>query len=478
MNEKALRRLVKNYSANTINQILSMANRILLVPLFIYAWGIERYGQWIIITSLVSYLSITEFGVGQYVINKLNQLYVKDRLDEYSEYINSGLILFLIVPISIFIIIIAIGEFNILNFPQLSNIKKEEEKLIIYLLALYFLMQIPQGYLTGVYSTFKKYYVGVMLNNLSLFLQILLISVALYMKLGVIEVAIAQTIPVLLTMLLTLYMLRKYYPELNIANLSKANFITLRKIIKPSSFYLKLQVAQMVNVQGIIIIIGMVIGEKAVVIFTTIRTVANILKQFLGLVFYPLMPDITRLEAANDYRLLKELVNFLLRLILISSVIYISILYYYGSHIYMRWLSGNVSYDQILMLLICVQVIINIISSLYGNILTATNKHEIYSVYMLIVSIILVALVYYLNIKSLKSIAILMIAFEIFGLIIVPMILSKYIPIINIRVITREIIIALFALSIMMINKHIHYALILVMSYWLFRTIRRNFFNK
>ena len=57
-----IKRLFRGIGANFLGQIINIASRIVLVPLFLLAWGADIYGEWLLLSSMVAYLSLTEMG--------------------------------------------------------------------------------------------------------------------------------------------------------------------------------------------------------------------------------------------------------------------------------------------------------------------------------------------------------------------------------------------------------------------------------
>jgi hypothetical protein len=44
------------------NQVVVIGVQILLVPILLHGWGIERYGVWLLLSSIPTYLTFSDFG--------------------------------------------------------------------------------------------------------------------------------------------------------------------------------------------------------------------------------------------------------------------------------------------------------------------------------------------------------------------------------------------------------------------------------
>ena len=96
------KRLIQGIGANFLGQIINLASRVLLVPLFLTAWGAEVYGEWLLLTSIVAYLSLTDLGGQLYIVNRLTQAYAQGDIPLFRKILHTGLSLFLIIPLVAF----------------------------------------------------------------------------------------------------------------------------------------------------------------------------------------------------------------------------------------------------------------------------------------------------------------------------------------------------------------------------------------
>src|SRR5512134_2975736 len=64
-------RIVTGLASTSLYQIIAAAQSILLVPLFLRAWGTNGYGDWLTLTALVSYLGLMDLGGQNYIGNLL-----------------------------------------------------------------------------------------------------------------------------------------------------------------------------------------------------------------------------------------------------------------------------------------------------------------------------------------------------------------------------------------------------------------------
>ena len=56
-------RLGRNLAAQLYNQTATLLIQLVLIPVLIFAWGIETYGVWLVLTALAAYLALSDLGL-------------------------------------------------------------------------------------------------------------------------------------------------------------------------------------------------------------------------------------------------------------------------------------------------------------------------------------------------------------------------------------------------------------------------------
>src|ERR1035438_788215 len=64
-NHKGLRaRLIRGFSATALSPIVTVLVQVVSVPVLIHAWGAGRYGDWLLLSAIPSYLTLSDLGFG------------------------------------------------------------------------------------------------------------------------------------------------------------------------------------------------------------------------------------------------------------------------------------------------------------------------------------------------------------------------------------------------------------------------------
>lgn len=71
MDSAVVKRVVKGLGANGYGQLVSVVVQLVGVPVLLYAWGPQLYGEWLILFAIPTYLSIADLGFSQSVANDM-----------------------------------------------------------------------------------------------------------------------------------------------------------------------------------------------------------------------------------------------------------------------------------------------------------------------------------------------------------------------------------------------------------------------
>jgi len=422
-----IKRMSAGLAAGMVGQFLGIFYRLLLPPLFLKIWGVGVYGDWLVLTSMVAYLALTEVGGGVYVINRLNQLFIKNDLAGFRDLLNTALIFFVVISVSITVILI-IG-INFLPNAWLTTFKfisGSTLRIVAAILAIQITISIPQSMILGIYRAVGNMPRGIMFANSVLFLQLVFVGLGLFINLSPIEIATLQLLPVIVSAVWAVFDLKQRFPELWVDFGRIFNPLLVKGILIPSSYFFLIQLSLVLSIQGTALIVGFMFGSLEVVIFTTLRTVANIIKSLLALFTTASWPEITGLDARSDDLRLGRVFQFIQRTNTLLAVVVGLFLLNLGDQLYKIWLSDLDYVDSDFIVYMVVLIMIQVGWLGYSNLMMATNKHKCLSILFIISAMISLIFAYIGAVNNgLKGMMIGMIFAELFPAIAIPLLASK-----------------------------------------------------
>ena len=389
------KRLIQGMGANFLAQIINLASRVLLVPLFLTAWGVEVYGEWLLLSSMVAYLSLTDLGGQLYLVNRLTQAYALGDLPLFRKILHTGLGLFLILPLAVFLgflgVMLVLPPGSLL---QITITSRQVVFLVLAILAFQFVFSLPQGILVGVYRSVGLLPRGVMLTNIMQLLALILVALGLWLHGGLPAIACLQLLPYLGVGLVAGWDLNRRFPQFRLFSLRDADLSLGLTFIRPSLHFFGIQLSQAFSIQGTVLVVGMLLGSVQVVVFSTMRTIVNLIRSFFELPSHAAWPELTRLDAQGEEEKFFLLFRAIFRATLIAAVIFMAIFHFWGENIYHVWLRKTVPYQQRVMDLFLIYMGEYLVWFTCCHPLMATNRHRTLAKMLLVSSLLNLGLAY------------------------------------------------------------------------------------
>ena len=367
---------------------MAVAGQLLLVPLFLAAWGEVRYGEWLTLSAMAAQVALVDFGVQTYVVNRLNQSYAKRELEEYTRILQSALYWSLAVSAVAFVAVVeAIFLLPLGSWFSLELTGHSVITMVGALLALQVVASVPYGLVSGIYRTVGEFPTGTMIFNVQRGLFIALTGGALLLGGGLIHVAAAQLLPLLIGVSYALWDLRRRHPEIEIG-LAKREPGLARTFLGPSSLFFLIRGSQAASIQGSTLIVSALFGSAAVALFVTLRTLCNLVRQISNSLIIALWPELTSLEASGDYDTLRSvfhLANKVITSICLAAAVFLIV---GGQDLVELWTHGEVQYQAGLMNALLIMLVLQTPWLLSSTFLMATNRHKLVSTCYLISSLL------------------------------------------------------------------------------------------
>lgn len=370
--------------ATSLTQLINFLVRILLPPLYLHAWGVGGYADWLVLASFAFYLSLSNLGGQRFLCNHLTQRYSKGEISVFKIDLNSGLAL-----ITTTAIIMLILSGIILYFLPLSHLFKPHYftiatcKWLLWLLALQILSALVQGALTDVFRSTGHQAYSIMLHNAMSFMQVTLCAISLWLKLPPLIVVTSQIIPVLLLIAFAKSSLSKRF-KYDLFHRRYVNYAKAKSFIRPSLDFFGIELSYALSIQGMIVALGIAVGSLQLILFSTTRTIINTMKQILTVFFNASWRELTHFDATDHPKQFQLLFRAILRSSLCTAALIATGLYLFAKPLYTFWLGEKVPFNSQLMNLFLAYGLQSVFWTACANLLMTINKTRyLASIYLL-----------------------------------------------------------------------------------------------
>jgi O-antigen/teichoic acid export membrane protein len=336
-------------------QGINIVDKIVLVPFFIKAWGIDGFGEWLSILAMVSFLAMSNFGIGNYSANRMAELWAQGDKDRFHEYYHSNLKLSFICFTSLFFVILLISFIVTLTNPfSFSHINQNQLEFFIMLVLLGCEISITVFLDIGasLYIACGDYALPVKRNNQRQIILLVGTIGVLYLGLNWFYIALLRFLVTFLILLYSYIDAVRRYPSIKHGIASSQNPV-IKEILRKGSWFFGIMTGQILQNSGGVLLIQSLLGPKSVVVFSMTRTLVNIMTQVIELPRRAVWRESTKAAATNSMEVLKSLYNISLKYSFFLAAAGAVLLVFEGEDIFYWWIKDKVAYNFPLTLVFC-----------------------------------------------------------------------------------------------------------------------------
>jgi O-antigen/teichoic acid export membrane protein len=369
-------RLWRGIASNGLGQILAVANSIVLVPLFIGAWGTDGYGRWLALTALISYLTLLDLGGQAYVGNLLAEAFAQGDMERFHRYLSEGVSLFLAIAVAAFACLVPILFWPGLGFPGEPQSLNLNERLIILIMAIPILMAIPGGVYVTVYRSTGRFTRGQMIGNVLRGGALLLFILVLALKLSPLSYALATLIQGLVLTSFIVWDIRRSVPASRHLQLNLSQAHAGRRHLGGSITFWIIALAAALNFQGVILVLNAKGSPTDVTLYATHRTAVGLISYIGTLALAPLWPELTFMHARGQQRELARASMLSVKLVSWLAALAACGIWLVMPVLYPLWTKQQLNVDPTLLALLLMQAVLLAGWGTTSWVLMASNQHR------------------------------------------------------------------------------------------------------
>ncbi len=308
-----LTRILKVMAALMTSNVVNLATKLLLPPIFLFKYGTTLYGEWIALSGAVAYLSTLNFGIQTYVTQDLTVRYQRHELDRYHLQQSTSLRVLLGILGSAAVVCLIVFALPVQAWLRLT-LSHQVTSLTLYFLGLQILLGVLFGYFTGMYMVLSRAHLGVLWVNGLRLTMVVVTSAGAWMRWSFPVLAGFQAAVYVVGILLVLLHIRRVAPEI-FPQVGLWDRGAVRAILGPSSYFGLISMSTFLSFEVPVLILQREAGSFAVVAFTAMRTIFSVSRLALIWPTQALAPEITRLYGRQEWRELTAIYNYSERLI-------------------------------------------------------------------------------------------------------------------------------------------------------------------
>jgi O-antigen/teichoic acid export membrane protein len=304
-----LKRILKMLGAQGTWIGLQLIVQFVLPPVFLRYYGVAKYGEWLVLSATLAYLSTLNFGITTYTSNQLTILRQRGDLEVYRR-LQASTLAFLLVLVFVGIMLCAVA--GLLPLPALLHLRGMSRSVAgwtAFFLGLQVMAQILFGYYNNLYMVIQETHRGQMWANWRYFAPtVVAVPLAMH-RASFATIAFGQFAGITLLGIVAVLDLRRRMHGLPLG-LAGANWATAKAALKPSGMFAMVFTQQFLLFQVPVILLQRLLGPEIVVLFTICRTIFSMARRILSVITNAIAPEITFSFGRGDLSKLLDIFHY------------------------------------------------------------------------------------------------------------------------------------------------------------------------
>ncbi len=306
-------RILKIMAALLTSNVVNLATKLLLPPIFLLRYGTTLYGEWIALSGAVAYLSTLNFGIQTYVTQDLTVRYQRNELEAYHLQQSTSLRVLLGILGSAAVVCLVVFLLPVQAWLRLT-LSHQATAFALYFLAMQVMLGVLFGYFSGMYMVLSRAHTGVLWVNGLRLTMVVVTAAGAWMRLTFPILAAFQAAVYLVGILFVLAHIHRIAPEI-FPQIGLFDRSAVRAILRPSGYFGLISMSTFLSYEVPVLVLQREAGPFVVVAFTVMRTIFSMCRQILNAPSQAMAPEITRLFGREEWRELTVVYSYSERLI-------------------------------------------------------------------------------------------------------------------------------------------------------------------
>ena len=368
----------KHILLSFIYRVSGVLINLLLVPLSINYLGLENYGVWLTMASVIAWITFFDIGLGHGLRNKFAEAFANQDKQLAKEYVSSAYFSMIIISISIIILSILTNLF--VDWSRVFNAQaqlKTEINTLVPIILIFFSLQLVAKLITAIYFGAQKaslqnqiLFVGQLFSLLVVFL---LLNSTIYSLLyfGILLSFIPLFVLVIYNIIAFKGIFNIYKPEFSLFSFNRA-----REVLGIGSKFFVIQLSILILYTTDNIIISQLFSPADVVPYEIARKYFSLLIHLFLVISTPYWSSFTEAYVKDDIDWIKNAVTKLLKIWCLIPLLLI-IMYLFSDYFYFIWVGDNIRVPKIMSILFAVFVLLSTFNTIFTQFLNGVGKIQL-----------------------------------------------------------------------------------------------------
>ena len=363
------------------------------VPLFLYFWGAEFYGEWLILIALPTYLTMSDFGLAGATNRHMAMLVAKDERGEaLSAFQSSSLLILALTALVATLFVLLMGLLPVIDLFHLSHFDRPDMMAVVVLLSLQIVVSNQTLLVFGGYYCVQRYPLGFLFMSLISFGRFAMLAAAVALGAAPVTVALVMVCAEavgLIGMRIGLYRVAPWL-HYGSAHISRG---VIKLLAKPAIAGMAFPLGDAMTHQGSRLVIGAVFGPAAVVMFVTHRQLARLVTLVVSLA-HPFRAELSNLYGMGDKEGFRSLARKTFQILIWGILAAVALDLIFAELIFVKWTAGRIEFGWVLFGLLLAASVNEAVWQAAFTPIIAINRHIEVAKFYAVISFALVPALY------------------------------------------------------------------------------------
>ena len=378
----------KNIATSFLIKGGSILIGLLLVPMTINYINPTQYGIWLTLSSIISWFSFFDIGLGNGLKNKLAETNALEQYEKSQVYISTTYVILTIISLFVFLFFLCINPF--LDWTEILNTSNYDGQslnyvalIIVGFFCISFIIQLINTILTANHRPAKSSLISLIG---SLFSLILIFGLTKYTEASLIKlVLVLAGIPLLIQIIATVLLFKTSLKNLA-PKFKLINFKYAKELLSVGGVFFIIQIGALVLFQTDNIVITQLFGPKEVTIFNIAYKLFSVVIMVFTIIMTPFWSAFSDAYAKKDMDWIKGVITKMQKYWLLLIVLTICLLLI-SPFVFQLWLGDSVKIPFTLSVAMTIYVIAYSWHTIHVFLLNGIGKVRL-QLYLIVISAI------------------------------------------------------------------------------------------
>lgn len=369
-------RLLRGLGATALGPVATAIIQLSTVPYLLHFWGAAKYGDWLVLFAIPSYLTLSDLGFGDASGSDMTmRVAAGDRQGAIETFQSSWVLLSLVSLVVGLAAATMAWQMPWHHWLKLATLSDLRASAVVVVIAMYVLVSQQCGILESGFRCNGNFATGNIGGTLIRVVESAAGTVAGALTGSLLCAATTYLISRVAGTLLYGIVLRRKNPWLSLG-FRFASFSKIKSLAAPAFGFIALPLANAISIQGFTLIIASVLGSVAVAQFSTLRTLSRINVQLITVIAWALWPELSRAFGAGNLPLARRLHRHAYQAGLALSAVAGSVLWFCGPTLYRYWIRSAIHFDADTFHILLLVTFVNSLWFTSSVVPMSTNAHH------------------------------------------------------------------------------------------------------